>query len=393
MKIGIDCRMYGLKHTGIGRYVMNLVKELLKQDKENEYVLFTRNETEKEMKNLKFDLENSFKIKNLKLKIVLANIEHYSLKEQVLLSRIINRENIDLMHFPHFNVPVFYRGKYVVTIHDLIKHTSKGSSTTTRSPLIYWFKYLGYKFVFWQAVKRSSKILCPSNFVKKELVRQYSLKPEKIAVIYEGVDESIKSRVLSIKQSNNEILNKHNIRKPYLLYVGNVYPHKNIEKLLEAIKILNQLPLAIRQSPVTLVVVCARNVFSERLRNEIVQKRVQNFVNLVGFIPDDELSILYQEAEAFVFPTLSEGFGLPGLEAMAAGCPVICSDIPVLKEIYQDSAVYFDPLNSFDMVDKIKNFLLDKNLKIKFSRLGLKLVKKYSWNKLARETLAVYQSL
>jgi glycosyltransferase involved in cell wall biosynthesis len=162
---------------------------------------------------------------------------------------------------------------------------------------------------------------------------------------------------------------------------------------LEAIKILNQSPITNHQLPVTLVVVCARNVFSERLRNEIVQKGVQNFVNLVGFIPDDELSILYQEAEAFVFPTLSEGFGLPGLEAMAAGCPVICSDIPVLKEIYQDSAIYFNPLNSFDMVDKIKNFLLDKNLKIKFSRLGLKLVKKYSWNKLARETLAIYQSL
>lgn len=169
MKIGIDCRMSGLKHVGIGRYIENLVNELKKIDAQNEYYFLTR-----------------------------ADIPHYSLKEQLILPLILYKEKLALVHFPHFNIPVLYFKKYVVTIHDLIKHISKGVETTTRSPWLYWLKYLGYKFVFWWAVKRATRIIVPSNFVKGDLVKEYKIDPAKVVVTYEGVDNKISNSKFQI---------------------------------------------------------------------------------------------------------------------------------------------------------------------------------------------------
>lgn len=352
MKIGIDCRMSGIKHAGIGRYVENLVNELKILDKQNQYVFFNR-----------------------------TDIPHYSLKEQLCLPFLLYRERLNLMHFPHFNVPILYFGKYVLTVHDLIKHISKGVETTTKSPWLYWLKYLGYKVVFWFAVKKAVKILVPSQFVKNELVKEYHLNSEKVVVTYEGVDNKITNPKSQIP-NKLQILNKYEITKPYLLYVGSVYPHKNIERLIEAIKALE----------INLVIACSRGVFWERLRKKVQENRVENFVNLAGFVPDEELSVLYREAEAFVFPTLSEGFGLPGLEAMANRCPVICSDIPVLREVYGEAAEYFDPLVPEDMAEKIKRVTDHEDKKNQMVEKGFEQLKKYSWRKMASETLAVYNS-
>lgn len=372
MKIGLDCRLFGPKHTGIGRYVQSLVDELVKLDKENEYVLFVGKDFKEQIQSPRFE-------------VIKVNIPHYSLQEQLFLPKIIAKEKVDLMHFLHFNVPVFYRGKYVVTIHDLIKHSSRGMTTTTRSSWLYWLKYLGYKLVFSQAVKKAKKIITPSQFVKNEVIMEYKVNPEKVVVAYEGVDD----RGLRRKEEGEEVLTKYNIKKPYLLYVGSVYPHKNIERLIKAIKIIiNNYHLS-----VTLVIVCARNVFSERLHNKVVQMEAQNFVKMTGFVPDDDLSILYKEAGAFVFPTISEGFGLPGLEAMSAGCPVICSDIPVLKEIYGEAALYFDPLNPEEMAKKIVEVIDQKDKRNQMVERGRRQAEKYSWSKMAREILNVYTSV
>jgi len=386
MKIGIDCRIYGPKHTGIGRYVQNLVENLMQIDKENEYVLFANRDSEEEFENLKFDIKNSLKIKNLKFKIEFVNVKHYSLKEQLLLPGLIKKDGIDLMHFPHFNVPFFYKGKYIVTIHDLIKHASKGRQTTTRSSWLYWFKYLGYKIVFRQAIKRATKIITPSQFVKSELSKEYGIDQKKVMVIYEGVDPKFIVHSSLFKKS--EILGKYKIKKPFLLYVGSVYPHKNIERLLEATKSLQTTDYRLQ-----LVIVCARNVFFKRLSNKIEQMRAGEYVKMTGFVSDEELAVLFKEAEAFVFPTLSEGFGLPGLEAMSIGCPVLCSDIPVLREVYKDNAVYFNPFDPKDIAGKIKNLMSDKNLQEKLRMIGPEHTKKYSWKKTAEETLKIFNSI
>jgi glycosyltransferase involved in cell wall biosynthesis len=374
MRIGIDCRMYGLKNAGIGRYVLNLVENLLPLDDENEYVLFVCQDFEGEAKNQSASWRK-------KVKIVVADIRHYSLQEQLLLPFILYREKLDLVHFPHFNVPVLYFKKFVVTIHDLIKHTSKGVETTTRSPWVYWLKYLGYKIVFWLTVKRAERIMVPCQAVKNDLRQEYGLDSQKVRVTYEGFDSNIKN-----SSNTTAILEKYKIKKPYLLYVGSVYPHKNIERLIDAIKLL----VTDYQLPVTLVVVCARSVFWERLKEKVVQLKAEDLVNLAGFVPDSELGALYRQAGAFVFPSLSEGFGLPGLEAMAQGVAVAASDIPVFKEVYKDAAVYFEPEDPEDIADKIKKLLSDKKLQEQLKEQGSRLVKQYSWKKMAQETLQVY---
>jgi len=379
MKIGIDARLFGPKDTGIGRYTQCLVENILAQDKKNQYVLFVRNKQE-----TKFQIS---KLKSQNLKIVIADFCHYSLKEQLFFPFLLYKEKLDLVHFPHFNVPILYFGCYVVTIHDLIKHMSKGAETTTRTPYFYWLKYLGYRLVFWLAVKRAKLIFVPSKTVALQLIKVYKIPESKIKVTYEGVGENLKSQISNLK--SEEILEKYKIKKNYLLYVGNVYPHKNIPNLIKAVKLL----ITNYKLLITLVIVCARNVFLERLERRIKEFEAERFIKLLGFVPDQDLKILYQNAEAFVFPSKSEGFGLPGLEAMACGLPVLASDIPVFKEIYNNAALYFDPDNPKDIAQKINEFLINKSLQRRLKIAGLKQAKNYCWKKTALETLNGYQKV
>lgn len=393
MRIGIDARMFGLEHAGIGRYVQNLVANLLKIDDKNEYFFFARKVQIEQ-------INSEFKAQSSKFKVIVAEARHYSLKEQFLMPYLIWKERIDLMHFPHFNVPVLFFGKYVVTIHDLIKHTSRGMTSTTRTPLFYWFKYLGYLIAFWLAVKRAKKILVPSKTVALQLRKAYGIPEDKVVVTYEGVDRKLQITNYKLSKYGNSfgmqitnVLKKYKIEKPFLLYVGSVYPHKNIPNLVKAVKILNQSPATSHQSPVTLVIVCSRSVFWERLKNEVKRINATDFVNLAGFVPDEELAVLYSQAEAFVFPSESEGFGLPGLEAMACGLPVLASDIPVFKEIYQNAALFFDPKDPKDIALKIKEFLENKMLQERLKKQSAEVVKAYSWSKMSMETLRVYSGL
>ena len=397
MKIGIDCRMYGLKHAGIGRYVESLVAELVKsKDRGLDFVLFVR---KRDRKRLTIKPSNH-------LAIVEADFPHYSLREQVFMPFVLRRAKCDLVHFPHFNIPVFYFGPYVVTIHDLIKHESKGTATTTKSPVFYWLKYLGYLLVVWLAVKRAKKIIVPSEWVKKKVIKQFRLEPDKVIVVYEGIGENFRGRRSEVGGQRSEVLGKYNIKKPYLLYVGSVYPHKNIERLIEATKTVcsnypnsnlinsNKFEKNSNNSSISLVIVCSRSVFWERLKKKIVQMDAKDFVNLAGFVPDEDLPFLYQNAEAFVFPSLSEGFGLPGLEAMASGCPVVCSEIPVFREVYGEAAVYFNPHDASDITQKILEVLrYNDTYHFKMVARGRKQAERFSWEKCAKETLRVYDSL
>ena len=165
MRIVIDARMYGLEHAGIGRYVMNLVEQIEKLDKKNQYYLLLRNK-----------YFYSLKLKNKNFKKILADYPHYSFQEQILLPIKLFKIKPNLTHFPHFNVPILWWGKQVITIHDLIKHESKGLETTTRWKPLYWFKYLNYQFLAWLVIKRANKIIVPSNFWKKDLVQNKKIK-------------------------------------------------------------------------------------------------------------------------------------------------------------------------------------------------------------------------
>ncbi|MDO8261209.1 MAG: glycosyltransferase family 1 protein, partial [Candidatus Magasanikbacteria bacterium] len=183
------------------------------------------------------------------------------------------------------------------------------------------------------------------------------------------------------------LLKKYQIAKPYLIYVGNAYPHKNLETLFAAIKIIN------KKTKLNLVVVTARNVFSKRLEVQIAKNNLEKNVQITPYIQSDELNSILRNSEAYVFPSLSEGFGIPGLNAMAAGVPVLASNIPTLQEIYQDAAIYFEPKNPTDIADKIINLLKSSKTKDDLIKKGFTQVKKYSWQKMAEETLKVYQSV
>lgn len=379
--IGLDARMYGLKHAGIGRYTASLLDELTKLDSFSRFhwVLFARQE---DLAKLKEKYQDKFHY-------IEADFGHYSLAEQLLFPLALYKTNCDLVHFPHFNVPIFYRKPFVITIHDLIKNYSRGPETTTRNQFIYFLKYFGYRLVIKNAIKKAQKIFTPSQFIKEQIANQYRLSKEKIIVTYEGVDNKFSiSNFQFSKKEKEKILKKYQIKKPYLLYVGSVYPHKNIDRLLEAVKI------AQKEIPqIKLVIVCARNVFWERLRKKVDLAGAKEFIKLTGFVPDQELALLYQEAASFVFPSLSEGFGLPPLEAMASGCPVISSNATCLPEIYGNAALFFDPLNTQDMAEKIIKMVNSKKLQGQYRAKGLKKAQEYSWEKMAKETFEEYQKI
>jgi len=381
MKIVIDARMSGLEHAGIGRYVSNLVRAISNQQSaisNQQFVLLVR----------KNHFDEIRKEVGKRFRLEVADYSHYSFQEQILLPINLLKIKPDLVHFPHFNVPILWWGKQVVTIHDLIKHESKGQETTTRPSLLYWFKYLNYRFLVWLAVKRAVKIIVPSHRTKKELVQRFKLDPDKIVVTYEGVEKKFQQSAISNQQSAI-ILSKYKIKKPFLIYTGSLYPHKNVERLVEAIKKLQNS----KTPKLQLIIVCSRNIFYDRFKKKIKEMKAEKLVNLIGFVPDEDLVGLYQEAEALVFPSLLEGFGLPGLEAMACGCPVICSDIPVLREIYSEAALYFNPYDSDDIAEKIKLIVKNDKLRQRLKKLGPELAEGYSWQKMAEETLRVYNIL
>lgn len=373
MKILIDARLYGIENAGIGRYEINLINELQNIDNINKYIILLRKKYFNKVK-----LNDNFKA-------IETEIAHYSIGEQLKLPKIIRNLNPDVVHFPHFNVPIRYKDKYVVTIHDLLMHKSKGVASTTLNPVKYYLKRMGYRKVFDMAVAKSKIIITPSQFVKDDLLRTYSVNPTKIRVCYEGVDVTH-----FLTDKNRSVLRKYKIDKKYFLYVGNAYPHKNLKRMIEAIHFFNQ---GMKQSEKYLfVIVTSRSVFVNRLYKLIDKLNAKLDVKILHGVNDNELTGLYKNAVAFVYPSLHEGFGLPGLEAMSLGTLVLASDIAVFREIYKDNAIYFNAYdfssieNSLQNADRMNQ--VQKQDKIKQAN---KFVEKYSWKKMALLTLKVYE--
>src|SRR3989344_4000667 len=318
MKIGIDARFVGPEGTGIGKYTEKLIENLQKIDTKNQYAIFLKESNWNYLKNLS---------KNFRK--VLADVSWYSLEEQIRMPTIYSREKFDLLHVPHFNVPILYRGKFIVTIHDLIHQQFSETSATTRNALTFRIKKLGYKKIIKHAVSKSQGIITPSKFVKDQVVTTFTINPAKITVTYEAAEQEYFQNGKPETKS----------QKPILLYVGNAYPHKNLEKLLDAFKILT---LNSQLLTLNLVLVCPRDVFSQRLELLLDEKGLEERAELLGYKKPKELVSIFQKSAAYVSPSLSEGFGIPGLNAMAAQIPVICSNILTFKEIYGNVATYFN---------------------------------------------------
>jgi glycosyltransferase involved in cell wall biosynthesis len=374
MKIGIDCRLAGSKHAGIGRYTESLLLNLLNKKTKNKWVLFFYSQ-EQAKDVLKKNIEN----KNVE--VVITPIKHYSLKEQTKLPKIFQSFNLDLLHVPHFNIPIFYtlwgrgKGKLVVTIHDLLWHEYKGGKATTLTPIKYFLKYFFYKIITRVAVNKAQKILVPAETIKNTVIKFYPKTKDKIVVTKEGG-----------KIWNKEIKTTKRFKKT-LLYVGSLYPHKNIKVVIRALTTLRDYKLLIAGS---------RNVFRDKVESFVKYKEVSDRVTFLGYVDDKKLAELYTKVTALVQPSFSEGFGLTGVEAMSLGTPILASNIPIFKEIYQDVAFYFSPHSESSFVSKVHE--LEKiNQKENYRKIQMKkstnLAKTYDWGKMASQTLKVYNAL
>ena len=365
MRIGIDARLYGVKHTGIGRYTQNLILNLAKADRKNTYVIFGSEEIRKEIESLK------------RFKFVKLNTKIYSLGEQLINPFVFKKAKLDLLHVPHFNAPIFYSGKLIITLHDLIKHFSTGKDTTTHSLAIYWVKHWAYRLVVRINLTKAVSIIVPSNFWRDYLINKLKISPKKVHVTYEAADKKFS---LNKKIKPNKILAKYDIEKPFLIYTGNLYPHKNVPFLIEAVNHFNQT----HKHQITLALVCSRKVFKDSISPS-------RYVKILGYVPDDDLSTLYSQALALVQPSLMEGFGLTGLEAMQLDLPVLAADASCLPEAYGDAALYFDPRKLSDLVNKIDMIVSDPSILKDLIKKGRKQIKLFSWYKTAKQTLAVYR--
>lgn len=383
-RIGIDARLYGPFAKGLGRYTQEVVDNIIKIDKHNKYIIFLGKNNFDELV-LDDDLKN--------VKKVLVGIKWYSLKEQLLFPFYIWRENLDLIHFTHFNVPIFCPIKFVVTIHDLILTKFKTTRATTRHPIVYNLKNFFYRLVIKSALRRSRKIITVSNFTKNDIVEQFKVNPGKIEVIYGGISNLSKGRdsLFVNKLNNDEVLSDYQISSRFFLYVGNAYPHKNLEFLIKSFLIFNK-----SNKNLKLVLVGKEDYFYKNLKNYFDSLIFKNnkfdpsSVIFAGYVPDDKLEILYKKALLYVFPSLYEGFGLPPLEALFNFCPVLSSNAASMPEILGGGALYFNPRDENDFLEKMSEIVGSEELRNGIVKNGRVVIKKYNWWECAFKTRQVF---
>lgn len=370
MRIGIDARFFGGEQSkGLGRYTQMLLRHLLVLDRKNEYVIFVPPE-----------LVARWPYRHDHVQVVAAPYSWYSVAEQIFMPLLIKRQRIDLMHFPHFNVPVLYRGPFIVTIHDLIISRFPTERATTLGPMMYQFKQFAYNRVVRHAALAARHIITVSEYSKADLMDYFHLPGERVSVTYEAVDEFSPVR--------SDVLTRYNIRQPYLLYVGNAYPHKNLEQIVLAVQQLKK-----QGSPLHCVLVGKPDYFYKRLQQFAWAKNVDDRVHFIGFVPDQDLPILYREAFAYVFASRYEGFGLPPLEAMLYGAPVISARTSCLPEVLGEAALYFEQDDISGILHHIQQLEQNPALRAQLIQLGHHQVRRYSWQRMAKQTLALYEKV
>ncbi len=371
MRVGIDARFFGSIGKGLGRYTQKLIENLERIDAENQYFVFLRQEN-----------WNEYQPRNKNFEKVLADIPWYGFREQIFFPRLLGKYNLDLVHFLHFNVPLFFKGKFVVTIHDLILYHYPTKRASTWSPFFYFFKKWSHRLVIRNAIVKSQAIIAVSKNTKKDILERFRISEKKVTVTYEAVDPIQKV----VKEPGEMILKKYGIIKPYLLYVGNVYPHKNLERLVLVFREIQK-----KHPHLHLTLVGKEDYFYKRLKKYASENFAKNVI-FADFVPDEHLGIVYRDALLYVFPSLYEGFGLPPLEAMTRNIPVASSNASCLPEILGDAAVYFDPEGMAEMAEIIEKAATDNSLREKLIRAGQEQIKKYSWEKMAKETLEIYEN-
>ena len=379
MKIGIDCRTIlnpDAGHlAGVSHYIYYLVKNLLQIDKKNEYVLFfsprTTNINEFKQKNSRVEIFPFFKYK----RYLPFSYSH------LLVSAFLQRQKLDLYHSPANIIPLYYDQPSVVTVHDLAIYDHPE-----------WFptrfvnnQSFATKILVPKSIKKAKKVIAVSENTKKDIQRLFKVFAGKISVIHEGAIYQKPTIPFS------KLKKKYKLQDEFILFIGTIEPRKNLERLINAYRGL----VATDKIKHQLVIAGNLGWGYKNIIMSIKELNAQkpNSVRYVGYVAHEEKFTLLKKSACFVFPSLYEGFGIPILEAMSQGTPVITSNCSSLPEVANEAAILVDPNKTGEIVKAILDILDDKTLQQRLAVLGKARVKKFSWKKTAEETLRVYKKV
>jgi glycosyltransferase involved in cell wall biosynthesis len=363
--IGIDARK--AHDFGIGTYIRNLVQSLARVDTQNNYVLFVGPDSARTFR----ELPDRFRT-------VLEPAPVYSARELVALSWRLWRQKVDLYHSTHYVLPAWVPCKAVVTIHDII-HLLYPEFLP--SPLAFLYAQRMIR----RGLTRGDAIIAVSMSTKTDLMEYFDLSGEKIEVVYQGVSDAFRERLSDERLRDTR--QRLGLDREYVLFIGNPKPHKNLDNVVRAFGRALQLV----DFDAELVCIGNRETADFKIRQRAERLGISDRVRLLGHVADEVLPAVYQGARLFLFPTLYEGFGLPVVEAMASGVPVITSNTSALKEVAEGYAHLVDPLDVDEIAAAIARCMSDSEHRDALARLGAQRAEDFRWSRTAEQTLQIYE--
>ena len=364
MRIGIDARK--LHDFGIGTYIRNLLRHLARLDHHTEFVVLARPADCQALGALG---EN--------FRAVPETAANYSVSEQLRIPLALWRERVTLFHAPHYVLPPLVRCPSVVTIHDCI-HLMFPQYLPSRLALTY------ARGSITLASRRATRVLTVSESSKRDILRFVDIPAEKIDVIYNAYDERF--GVEPREEDVIRVRERYQLHDEFVLYAGNVKPHKNLERLIQAFDLVRK-----RGLPNLKLVLIGDDISKyAALRRAVHSHQLHKYVRFLGYLPEETLAVMYRLAAVFVFPSLYEGFGLPPLEAMASGTPVVTSNVSSLPEVAGDAAILVDPYNPQAIADGIERVLCDESLRRELRMKGLARARQFSWEDSVRRVREIY---
>ena len=372
MKIVVDARH--LRDFGIGTYIRNLVQALSEVDQINHYVLVCSPADEQEFAGLPDNFET-----------VPYGRSDTDPLDHLAFPVFLRRFDAGLYHIPLNRVPLLMPRPYVVTIHDmssLLFEEGEGGPHNVRH------------YRFRQGLLRADRVIAVSAATRRDVENLLGIDPEKIRLVYNAPDPAFFRQVTPETQERQRILERYQIQYPFLLYAGSIRPQKNVPRLVEAFAVAREeLEKHPEYRDLRLIIIGDEITEHPSVRRAVIQSRVEPVVRFLGFVPFDTLRVFYEATTAFVFPSLYEGFGLPPLEAMATGTPVITSAVSSLPEVVGNAAMLVNPENVFDIARGIKEVLLNPELRARMSAAGRVQAARFSWETTAREVLEIYREV
>jgi glycosyltransferase involved in cell wall biosynthesis len=371
LHIVIDARR--IRDFGIGTYIRSLVHALGQVDRKNRYTIVSGPADVRTLAGL----PESFSPAEY------ARSDNVAL-DHVAFPMFLRGLRPDLVHIPLNRVPLLMIQPYVVTIHDMANLLFEEEASSIRMQL--------RRFRFRRGLVRAKRVIAVSDSTKRDVETMMGVPSNRICRVYNAPDPGFSMCATNPGGEQERILERYQINYPYLLYAGNIRRHKNIPRLIEAFAVVRE-QLSTHQTYKDLRLVIIGDTISQYpgVRQTVIKSRVENVVRFLGFVPFDTLRCFYESASAFVFPSRYEGFGLPPLEAMACGTPVVTSNVSSLPEVVGDAAIQVNPEHVFDIARGIKEVLLDEELRARLIRSGREQAAKFSWNSTARQVLDIYR--